>query len=75
MPHPLARSACAGLIAGLLAAVVCAAQTPPACIAGTQQTFTPTGALQSYTVPAGAVSLYIVADGASGGLTEPPGGC
>lgn len=40
---------------------------PPACIAGTSQTFSATGALQVYSVPPGAGALLITADGASGG--------
>jgi hypothetical protein len=42
-----------------------AAQTPPACIAGTEQTITLSGSVQTYTVPANATALYIVADGSA----------
>lgn len=41
--------------------------TPPACIDGTSQTFSATGALQSYALPPGTTALLITANGASGG--------
>src|SRR5262245_7684320 len=41
--------------------------TPPTCIAGTSQSFSATGALQTYSVPAGATALLITANGGSGG--------
>jgi hypothetical protein len=43
------------------------AQGPPACIAGTSQSFSATGALQTYSVPAGTTALLITANGGSGG--------
>ena len=53
-------------LAALFAAAL-PAQSPPACIPGTEQAFSATGSVQSYTVPAGATAVYIVAQGASGG--------
>ena len=41
--------------------------TPPACIDGTSQSFSATGAKQPYSVPAGTTALLITANGASGG--------
>jgi hypothetical protein len=54
---------------GLLGLLVCAelAAQAPACVGGTQQSFSATGSVQTYTVPADATAVYIVADGASGG--------
>jgi len=59
------------VLALLAGGAALSAQTPPVCTAGTQQTFLDTLSLQTYTVPANATALYIVADGASpipGGL-------
>jgi uncharacterized repeat protein (TIGR01451 family) len=52
----LGLSCCAGL----------AAQGPP-CIGGTQQSFSATGSIQTYFVPADVTAVYLIAEGASGG--------
>src|ERR1700674_4315971 len=52
------------VLALLAGGAALSAQTPPACIAGTQQTIVTTDSVQSYTVPVNATALYIVADGA-----------
>lgn len=52
----LGLSCCAGL----------AAQGPP-CIGGTQQSFSATGSIQTYFVPADVTAVYVIAEGASGG--------
>lgn len=58
---------------GALAALSTAPQAQaqlPACSAGTAQSFGATGAVQSYTIPPGATSLVIIANGASGGKAK-----
>ena len=52
------------VLALLAGGAALSAQTPPACIAGTQQTIVTTDSVQTYTVPVNATALYIVADGA-----------
>ncbi len=51
----------------VLFAAALPAQPPPACIPGTEQSFSAIGSVQTYTVPAGATAVYVVAEGASGG--------
>jgi uncharacterized repeat protein (TIGR01451 family) len=51
----------------MLGGAALSAQSPPTCIPGTQQSFSSTGSLETYSVPASAAALYMVADGASGG--------
>jgi hypothetical protein len=52
-----------------------ARQSPPACVPGTEQTFTATGTYQTYPVSVDSTAVYIVADGASGGAQNGhPGG-
>src|SRR5258708_19885686 len=46
--------------------------SPPACIPGTSQSFSATGAFQTYTVPPGTTALLITANGASGGRGRTP---
>lgn len=45
------------------------AQAPPACLSGTEQVFSPTGAVQTYTVPPGVTAVFIDASGAAGGTS------
>jgi hypothetical protein len=71
--HPLADSrlaAALGLAPALglllLAAPAIAGSLPP-CIPGTEQSFSPTGSVQSYNVPANATEIFVEIAGASGG--------
>ena len=65
MPQPY-RSwiACACLVAAPLV-LLAQPPSPPACIDGTSQTFSATGALQTYSVPPGTTALLITAEGAT----------
>jgi len=60
--------ACCIALAALVPApvVLFASPAPPACVS-TPQTFSATGAVQTYSVPSGTTALLITADGASGG--------
>ena len=51
----------------LLLAAPAIAGSLPACVTGTEQSFSPTGTVQSYDVPANAIQILVEIAGASGG--------
>ena len=59
-------SRCVSVVMCLIASVAVAQPESPACVAGTEESFLAIG-VQTYQVPAGATSIFIVAEGASGG--------